>query len=111
MWVLYLDVFECVFVHMPVYMFAYIAVPVITVGFLSKVINGSESGGTSHLQVSWSVSGSAPNVTDYYILPLMYMDFDDDDGTLTASFSQKFGTNNNGLPVAAVQGFAMKENA
>ena len=97
--------------HAHILEFTYFALPVITVRFSSQLINGSESGGTSHLQVLWNVSGSAPDVTHYYIRPLMYKDFSDGDATITASFSQTLGSNNNDLPIAAVQGSAMMENA
>ena len=111
MYILYLHVFECVYAHPHILEFANFVVPVIIVGFSSQLIKGSESGGTSHLKVSWNVSGSAPDVTHYYIRPLMYKDFNDGDATITASFSQTLGSNNNDLLIAAVQGSAMMENA
>ena len=111
------QVFECVSICVCVCVYSYkeiwicfIVVPVISIGFSSRLINGSESRGSSRFQVSWSVSGNAPMSTDYYILPLMYKkDFDADDGTLTAKYSQILGHGDYDLPAAAVEGIGNKE--
>ena len=92
---------------MHVYEFACLTIPVISVGFSSLLINGSESERTSHLNISWTASGSAPLSTDYYILPLTYEASFALNYNLTNNFLNELTSNDYALPAAALKGMGI----
>ena len=92
-----------------VYEFACLTVPAFSVGFSSRVLRGNESEGTSHLQVSWNVSGCVRVPTYYCIQPLMYEENVASNCTFKTTFSRKVASNNYNHSSAAVKGIDNKK--
>ena len=92
---------------MLVHEFGYSTIPVVSVGFSSLLINGSESEGISKLNISWNVSGSAPLSTDYYIRLLTYEGSLAINYNLTDNFLNELRSNDYGPPHQAMQGIGI----